>query len=102
MFLKESKTKIQKLKEFAIATMQENQISKHLVKELLIENQRLKTIVEMFKNKERQNKNALEESEQSRLDKLILYNFLFAFFTITFALTYWFSDPFLSDNNFII
>jgi hypothetical protein len=86
--LKESKTKIQKLKEFAIATMQENQISKHLVKELLIENQRLKTIVELFKNKERQNKNALEESKQSTLDKLILYNFLFAFFAVVFALTW--------------
>ena len=86
--LKKSENKIQKLKELALKTMQENQISKHLVKELLIENQRLKTIVEMFKNKERQNKNALEESKQSKLDKLILYNSLFAFFAVVFALTW--------------
>jgi len=68
--------------------MQENQISKHLVKELLIENQRLKTIVEMFKNKERQNKNALEESKQSTLGKLIFYNFLFIYFVVVVALTW--------------
>ena len=86
--LKKPENKIKKLKELALKTMQENQISKHLVKELLIENQRLKTIVEMFKNKERQNKNALEESKQSKLDKLILYNSLFAFFAVVFALTW--------------
>ena len=72
--LEKSENKIQKLKELALKKMQENQISKHLVKELLIENQRLQTIVEMFKNKERQNKNTLEESKQSTLEKLILYN----------------------------
>jgi hypothetical protein len=86
--LKKSANKVQKLKELALKTMQENQISKHLVKELLIENQRLQTIVEMFKNKERQNKNTLEESKQSTLEKLILYNFLFAFFVVVFALTW--------------
>ena len=80
--LKKSENKAQKLKELALKTMQENQISKHLVKELLIENQRLQTIVEMFKNKERQNKNTLEESKQSALEKLIFYNFLFIYFII--------------------
>jgi len=86
--LKKSENKIQKLKELALKTLQENQISKHLVKELLIENQRLQTIVEMFKNKERQNKNALEESKQSTLDKLIFYNFLFIYFVTVVALTW--------------
>ena len=42
----------------------------------------------MFKNKERQNKNALEEGKQSKLYKLILYNSLFAFFAVVFALTW--------------
>ena len=86
--LEKSENKVQKLKELALKTMQENQISKHLVKELLIENQRLQTIVEMFKNKERQNKNTLEESKQSTLEKLIFYNFLFIYFVVVFALTW--------------
>ena len=85
--LKKSDTKIQKLTLLATKTLQENQISKHLIKELLKENQKLKSIVEIFKNKANQNKKIFNEVNQSLLNKSILLNFILIFVTVVLVLT---------------
>ncbi len=52
-----------------------------------MENQKLKSIVEIFKNKANQNKKIFNEVEQSLLNKSILINFIFIFVTVVLALT---------------
>ena len=92
--LRKSDTKIKKLKLLAEKVFQENQISKHLVKELLKENEKIKLSKEIFKKKllelERQNETLLrsiEEAKKSESNKFILLYFLAIYITTVLLLT---------------
>ena len=92
--LRKSDTKIKKLKLLAEKVFQENQISKHLVKELLKENEKIKLSKEIFKKKllesERENEallRSIEEAKKSESNKLILLYFLAVYITTVLLLT---------------
>jgi hypothetical protein len=93
--LRKSDTKIKKLKLLAEKVFQENQISKHLVKELLKENEKIKLSKEIFKKKllelERENEALLrsieEEAKKSESNKFVLLYFLALYITTVFLLT---------------
>ena len=92
--LRKSDTKIKKLKLLAEKVFQENQISKHLVKELLKENEKIKLSKEIFKNKllelERENEallRSIEEAKKSESNKFILLYFLVIYITTVLLLT---------------
>ena len=92
--LRKSDTKIKKLKLLAEKVFQENQISKHLVKELLKENEKIKLSKEIFKNKllelERENEallRSIEEAKKSESNKFILLYFLAIYITTVLLLT---------------
>ena len=92
--LRKSDTKIKKLKLLAEKVFQENQISKHLVKELLKENEKIKLSKEIFKKKllelERENEallRSIEEAKKSESNKFILLYFLVIYITTVLLLT---------------
>ena len=92
--LRKSDTKIKKLKLLAEKVFQENQISKHLVKELLKENEKIKLSKEIFKKKllelERENEallRSIEEAKKSESNKFILLYFLAIYITTVLLLT---------------